>query len=284
VTASDSPLRGIRLVALDLDGTLLPSSKVLTGRAKSVVRDVRAAGIEVTLATGKGWNHTRRYAEELGIEVHVVALEGGYVSQAGPGPGVVLSRRTLTRETLRRAHDAVADLDVGYFYCHDRWRTRAHASLERWLPQLRIWDPHVDLVAGGPADEAQEHDAFGLHLIGLPGPARAARDRLVAADLPEVDVFHAEFWDGHDQVHVRPAGVAKHAALRLVLDHLGVHESELLAAGDWLNDIGMMRMAGVAIAPSNAIGPVRAEADHVLPHSCEEDAVAAFLESALSRL
>ena len=60
MTIERSPLDGIRLVALDLDGTLLPESKVLTPRATEVVAALGEAGIAVTLATGKGWNHCCR--------------------------------------------------------------------------------------------------------------------------------------------------------------------------------------------------------------------------------
>lgn len=279
-----SPLRGVRLCALDLDGTLLPSSKVLTGRAVAVVRDLRAAGIEVTLATGKGWNHTRRYAEELGIEVPVVALEGGLVAEPGAGEDASIHRRTLTAATLRAVHEATDRFDVGFFYCHDRWRTRAHRRLERWLPQIRIWDPHVDLTDEAPHDGADGHAAFGFTLIGPPSAVASAHESVTALGLPDVDLFRAEFWDGHDQLHVRPAGVDKRSGLSHVLSRLGIGASEMLACGDWWNDVGMLGMAGVAVAPANAVRGVRDAAHHVLPHTCEEDAVALFLEDALRRL
>ena len=64
-------------------GTLLPGSKRLTPRAVALVRGLQDAGIRVTLATGKGWNLTRRYAEELGLDTPVVALEGALVRTRG---------------------------------------------------------------------------------------------------------------------------------------------------------------------------------------------------------
>jgi len=274
-----SPLRGVRLVALDLDGTLLPSSKVLTDRAIGVLRDVRAAGIDVTLATGKGWNHTRRYAEELGLTAPLVALEGAYVARAD---GDALHRRTLSDATLRGVHDAVRGLDVGVFYCHDRWRTRVQRRLDGWLPQIAIWDPHLD-VYDEHGDDAG-HSAFVVHLIGRPDAVGAAHDRVAALALPDVEFFRAEFWDGHDQLHVRPAGVDKRSGLTHVLDHLGVAASELLAAGDWWNDVGMLRMAGVAVAPANAVGGARDVAHHVTERSCEDDGVVRFLADALRTL
>jgi Cof subfamily protein (haloacid dehalogenase superfamily) len=277
-----SPLRGVRLVALDLDGTLLPSSKALTGRAIGVLRDVRAAGIDVTLATGKGWNHTRRYADELGLTAPLVALEGALVASDA---GRAIHRRTLPAETVTAVHDAVAGLDVGFFYCHDRWRTRVHRRLESWLPQIRIWDPHVDVTDGAPhADDAPPHGAFVFHLIGRPAPVAEAKARIAALSLPDVDLFHGAFWDGHDQLHVRPAGVDKRTGLEHALAHLGVAPHEMLAAGDWWNDVGMLEMAGVAVAPANAVEGVRAAADHVLGGTCEDDAVVRFLADALERL
>jgi Cof subfamily protein (haloacid dehalogenase superfamily) len=284
-----SPLAGVRLVALDLDGTLLPSSKILTDRAVGVLADVRAAGIDVTLATGKGWNHTRRYAEELGLTAPLVALEGAYVARAAAAGraegGDALASRTLPASTLRAVHDAVRGVDVGFFYCHDRWRTQVHRRLESWLPQIRIWDPHVDVVdAPASGDDDAPHAAFVFHLIGRPAEIAEAKNRVAALGLPDVEFFHAEFWNGHDQLHVRPAGVEKRTGLTHVLEHLGVAPSQMLAAGDWWNDVGMLRMAGVAVAPANAVEGVRDVAHHVTEQSCEDDGVVRFLEDALRTL
>ena len=276
-----SPLSGVRLVALDLDGTLLPASKRLTDRTIGVVKDVRAAGIEVTLATGKGWNHTRRYADELGLTAPVVALEGALVSE--PGAPDAIHTRTLPTETVRAVHGALEGLDVGFFYCHDRHRTRLDQRIARWLPQVQVWDSQVDVVAGPPGGD-DGHSPFGFTLIGLPADVHAAKERVAAMALPEVDLFHAEFWDGHDQLHLRPAGVDKRSGLSHVLSRLGLGASDLLAAGDWWNDVTMLRMARVAVAPANAVSGVRDAVHHVLPHTCEEDAVARFLGQALATL
>lgn len=278
-----SPLRGVKLVALDLDGTLLPASKILTDRAVGVIRDVRAAGIEVTLATGKGWNHTRRYAEELGLTAPLVALEGSLVKRAaGRKP---LHSRLLTAATVHAVHEAVAGLDVGWFYCHDRGRTRAHRRLEQWLPQLLIWDPLVDLTDEPPHGvDAEPHDAYVLHFIGPPGPVAAARERVAALALGDIDLFHQDFWKGYEQLHVRPRGVDKAAGLAHVLEDLGVEPSQMLAAGDWWNDVGMLSMAGVSVVPANAVDGVKSAASHVLKGTCEDDAVVAFLEESLARL
>lgn len=278
---SESPLRGIRLVALDLDGTLLPASKRLTDRALGVVRDLGAAGIHVALATGKAWALTERYARELELHSAHVALEGALVAEARPeGPARTIHERTLDAALLRRLHDTVADLRLGLFVCTDRRLTRATSLLADRLDQLRVWDPEVVLIERWH-DETR---GFILHLVGPPEEVAEARRRVEALDLGHVELFHAEFWDGYDQLQVRPHGIGKHHGVRHVLDHLGLAAEHLLAAGDWWNDVEMLRMARVSLAPSNAIADVRAAATHVVPGTSEDDAVIRFLEEALGRL
>ncbi|MEW6750527.1 MAG: HAD family hydrolase [Candidatus Latescibacterota bacterium] len=282
---SGSPLAGIRLVVLDLDGTLLPSSKRLTDRARRVVGDLGAAGIAVSLATGKGWNLTDAYAAELGLETPQVALEGALVAHPGfhrdPG-GTPLHRATLSVEELRRLAAAIHGLDLGFFFCTDHWRIRAHPCMAEHLQQVQIWDPVVEFAAAVLDGEARE--AFVLHLVGRREPVTEARRRIEALGLAGAETIHWEFWKGLDQLQVRRAGTGKHTGVAHVLRALQLGPGEVLACGDWLNDVEMLRAARVAVAPADSAPEVRALAHHVLPETCEEDAVPRFLESALAGL
>ncbi len=276
-----SPLAGIRLVALDLDGTLLPATKKLTERARRVVPELRAAGIHVMLATGKGWSLTEGYACELGIDAPCIALEGALVSR--PGADTPLRRLTLGPGQRADVHDALDGLSVGYFFAHDGSRIFANRRMAGRIPEMSIWDPDVVLTDACLSDPSLGH-AHVLHLIGEPHEIDEAHARVAAVDLPGVDLFRIDFWDGLKQLQVRPLGVGKHRGLATVLEALDVPVTALLACGDWWNDVEMIAMAAVGVAPSNAVEGVRAAADHVLPGSCEDDAVIRFLEDALHAL
>ncbi|MCE9635231.1 MAG: HAD-IIB family hydrolase [Planctomycetes bacterium] len=285
---SSSPLEGVRLVALDLDGTLLPGSKVLTPRARDVVRGLGDAGIAVTLATGRGWTHTSRYANELGLTGPLVTFEGALVAARCEILGRrVLHHRSIHADLIRRVARAVEDLGLGWFVCMDDGaggRTVASHGLAHRATQIAIWDPVVEFVETDIEHAWLEADARGfiLHLVGPPNAIREAFRRMHEAAFDDVDCFRAEFWDGFDQLQIRPLGIGKHIGLAHVLDEMGLGPDQLLAAGDWHNDVEMLQMARVAVAPANAIAEVRAIADHVLSGTSEDDAVIRFLESALS--
>ncbi len=274
-----SPLGGIRVIAIDLDGTLLPASKRLTDRARRVIGELRAAGLHVTLATGRGWPHTQRYAQELGLTEPVVALEGALVARTS---GDAIHCATLPHATLRHVQSTTAGLDLGFFYCHSGRRTLADKRLEPFVEAIRIWDPDVDLIESLPADP--EHDPFVFHLVGPPDPIEDALARLADDLPPDVDLVHAPFWDGHHQLQVRPSGTSKEGGLEHVLRELGATKDELLACGDWWNDVEMLDMAAVAVVPGDAVDGVKERADYVLAETSEEDAVIAFLEDALKIL
>lgn len=308
---SASPLEGVRLVALDLDGTLLPSHKRISDRAKRVVRDLADAGITTVIATGRGWNSAAGYARELGLTGPIVTFEGALVAfAAGEAEEHVrsgaaaraaaaaprssgataalpahadtrrfLHHRTLSADHLRRAVHAIQDLHLGYFVCTDAGRiVTSRRVLEARLDQVAIWDQNVHFVDAWI--ETAER-GYILHFVGPPADVREARARIHALLLDDVETFHADFWDGYEQFQIRPRGIGKHVGLGHVLDHLGLTTEHLLAAGDWHNDLEMLRMARVAVAPGNAVDAIREIAGHVLEGTCDDDAVIAFLDEAL---
>jgi len=89
----------IRLVALDIDGTLLRSDKSLAPRTRAAVDAARARGVRVVLVTGRRYPSARRVAEELGGEVPLILHNGALVVDAGR----VLRCRALPRAAARDA-------------------------------------------------------------------------------------------------------------------------------------------------------------------------------------
>jgi hypothetical protein len=193
----------------------------------------------------------------------------------------VLRHRRLSAACVGGVLGGVEDLGLGWFLVTDRHRTVASESLRARVHEVAIWDPHIDFVG---ADHRVAEGGYILHLVGPPDAVRAAQERLPRLGLADVETFHGDFWGGWDQLQVRPSGIGKDVGLRHVLDHLGLGAEHVLAAGDWLNDVAMLRMARVAVAPANARPEVSALAHHRLTGTCDDDAVPRFLADALRDL
>jgi 5-amino-6-(5-phospho-D-ribitylamino)uracil phosphatase len=265
-------LRLPRLVALDLDGTLLPESKELTARSRATLRAMEELGTTIALATGKFLHLAARYGEELGLRTPLVALDGARVG--GSGCEVIESciPRDTAEEILARYADPRWDgfMDDGA----DHLVVRSDSDV---LPRiLALWadrTSHVrDLrgrLRGDPA------------ILALYGPRSemAAMADEIAPRYPALRVFlHDSIWTGTTRISLQPAGTSKGSGLRHLLDLLGLEPEDCMVFGDWHNDLHMFAVGGVNVAMANAVDEVKAAAGIVLDRTCEEDGVACFLE------
>jgi Cof subfamily protein (haloacid dehalogenase superfamily) len=263
-----------RLIALDLDGTLLPRSKILTERSRRAVRSARESGAEVVLATGKTFHLAARYAEELGLSGPVIALDGALVRD-WPSEETQASW-TVPPGRVRVALEALDGLDLRPFIADGGDRLVVHEDLEPWTGLLRVYAERIHVTSR--PESSLDGDP---HLLAFLGPERAAeegRRRLAKLDEDGLQVFFEAMPHRDVSLLSLSPRVDKGAALREVAAWMGVPREEVAAVGDWRNDVGMIEWAGTGLAMAGADPEVVAVADAVLPGSSEEDGVAAWLE------
>jgi len=267
-----------RIVAIDLDGTLLPATKRLTPRAREAVRAVRAAGVEVVLATGKTFHLAAGYAGELGLAGPLIALDGSLVRE-WPGGETIVSTGIpagRAREVLAR----IAAHDLRTFLTDGTDRFLIDAELGSWEGFLSAYSDRAT-PAAAPGDAAAG-DPFFVAALGAYD--EVLRGEVALRDFHEdgLRVFTAEFREpGVGLLVVKPR-THKGAALSFVAERLGIPREETAAIGDWRNDVEMIEWAGVGVAMADAHPEVLAVADVVLPDDCESDGVARWLEEILS--
>jgi hydroxymethylpyrimidine pyrophosphatase-like HAD family hydrolase len=254
-----------RLVATDLDGTLLDDEGRLSGRSEDVLRRLQESGVRVVIVTAR----PLRWMDELWARV------GG-----GRGVGIVSngaitydieSREVLDLhgisaevglpmvETIREAAPGTAfALECLGGYRHEP----AYVDLHPTPPDMRVadlaelWDePAVKLLA--------------QHLTLDPDDFRA---RVIDA----VGTAATPTWTIDGLMEISAVGVTKGGALAALCERLGVAADEVVAFGDMPNDIPMLTWAGTSYAVANGHESVLAAADHVAPRN-SEDGVAATL-------
>ena len=254
-----------KLIALDLDGTLLDSSLRLSDANAEALRQAIAAGVQVVLATSRWYGLAKRTADRLGISTPLICSNGAIVKR--PADGQELLHLYVDRE-LAREVTALGD-DSGW----EMFTTVGDATYMRMRPgvipemlpaglqvaerqseRLDEGDPTCVLVFGEPAVNEIE----ARFLPGYNDRARFSVNRPVG--LPHYVVLtHSE--------------ADKAGALDLVCRELGVAPGETMAMGDSESDIGMLRYAGLGIAMGNAPDCVKREALHIAP-SNDADGVA----------
>ncbi len=259
------------LVALDVDGTTLHHSGLLSDPVRAAIADVAAAGHHVVLATGRSVVATVPVLEELGLTSGYAvcsngavtlridpALDQGYelvdVVTFDPRPAL-----TLLHEEWPDAVVAVEELGVGF-------KLSAPFPEGELQGVLRVV-PWEDLVAEPVtrvtfrSPNGTSEDFVGLtERIGLHGVSYAVG-------------FTA--W-----LDLTPEGVSKGAALELVRRHLGIEPAYTVAVGDQRNDIEMLRWAARGIAMGNAPDAVQDVADEVTG-SVDDDGLVPVLRSLL---
>jgi Cof subfamily protein (haloacid dehalogenase superfamily) len=259
----------IRLVALDLDGTLVGDDLILRPRVREAVAAAQAQGVAVSIVTGRMFAAARPFARELAIGGPIVCYQGAAIFDASTGATLreTTVKPDVTRDTLQWAHDhgvhaqCYAD-DTLYVEQINRFSQR-YTALARVepvvVPSLRAAfaeRPTIKIVLVDDAERADRHLAALRELLG----ARAYLTR-----------SHVDF------VEVVDPAVNKGEALAFVAQRHGVSLDETLAVGDAWNDVPLLDAAAVGVAMGSAPPELRAHADLVVA-DVEHDGVAEALE------
>lgn len=264
-----------KLVATDMDGTLVRSDETVSDYSLRVLRKIHEAGVAVVGVTGRGARLVELCRRDLPIADMFVLAQGGYVlDQRDPDAPRVLRRAQIAgadlAEALRRIEAEVGRLSV-LVEAHDE-------------PRMPLWgDPHVVW----PWPEWIPYDR-GEALSGPAYKGFARAEHLTADELLTVAraLVPAELatltQSGLGYIELTAPGVDKASGLAVVAAELGITAADVCVFGDMPNDVPMFEWAGWRrVAVANAHPSVLALADEVTG-SNDADGVAAWLEALLS--
>jgi Cof subfamily protein (haloacid dehalogenase superfamily) len=270
----------IRLLALDIDGTLLTSERVVSPRTRAALAAARTAGVKLLLVTGRRLPSARRIARDLGGDVPLVlhngalVLEGDELLRACPLPRAVARRATelglaLGAEPvlhcgLRGEGRVVVRTQARHSRLVRYYLERAGPDVEEvadLLVALEGEDP-IQVMFGGPREEVES--LRGALERRLRDQARVERSVYPANDLAILEVLERT--------------VGKADAVAFLQERWGISAGETLAIGDNWNDREMIVRAGLGFVMGNADPELRRLGPSVLP-SNDEDGVALAVET-----
>lgn len=271
-----APTSPIRLIAIDIDGTLLNPQNEMTPRVEKAIRGVLAQDIQIVLATGKSRNAALPFIEKLGILSAGIFLQGLILNDV---QGKVLHQQTLDTNLLLRALTILEDRGFqAILYSGTRILVR-HRSPETDAALIPFHEPAPEAI--GPLQNvAGVLPINKLLIVGEPQAVTALRWQLGHVVSSAGRLMQAG-WP--NMLELLPSGASKGAMLARLLADLEIPPSAVMAIGDAENDIEMIRLAGIGVAMGNASAPVK-EAARWVTASNDEDGVAVALEKYIPSL
>lgn len=286
----------VKLVATDIDGTILSYAQSVTGevstRTVQVLRAVREAGVAVVLVTGRPVRGLRKLSSDLGLLGPVIASNGAVTYDLAADRPV--SAQPLAGPTVFEVKDLIAELDPSTTFAAETLET---LHLEESFARGSLWfDRKRRRAAGirdeelrwGPLDETLERSsprpqAAVPSVLKLLAKTHAMPAEKFTAEAQGrvghmVTVTHSA--PGVSLLEISSKGVNKAQALSRFAESLGIAAEETIAFGDMPNDVEMLQWAGTSWAVGSAHPMARSAADR-LTSSCDEDGVAEVLEQLL---
>jgi len=273
-TSGDRVQPPIRLLAIDLDGTLVGGDLVIRPRVAAAVAAAQARGVLVVIATGRMYRSTLRFARALDLRAPLICYQGAYVREMphGDHPAPAPLRHVMMAANVARAAirwSQARGLDP-HINVDDRLvMERGDGSAADYERRSGIDAEFVpDLVAAvrGPVTKV-----LAVGLAGVPERVLAAA-RAEFAGRAEVTVSHPEY------LEFTSPGVTKGQALRWLAGRLRIPLAATMAVGDHYNDLEMLAVAGHGVAMADAPAEVRAAARHVTA-SVADEGVATAIEA-----
>ncbi len=267
----------IRLIALDLDGTLLNSQKDLSRRNEKALMKCVEKGIYVVPCTGRIWNGMPDFIRQFPGIRYAITVNGAMVEDVEKHQ--VLSEEKMhwvqAKEILELARDFATMYDV-YVDGQGIGELRFMENMDRYglSPELQkmirrtrkaVEDLPSEVARLGRPVEKVNYFFYDSEERGRARKALLARgDVVVSSSFP-------------NNLEINAPGATKGGALLRLAAYLGIDPKQTMGFGDGENDMTLIQEAGIGVAMGNAVDALKAKADYVTGNN-DEDGVAAALE------
>jgi len=257
-----SPKSGsIRLLAIDIDGTLLNPQFQISEQDLSTVRRAQAAGIEVVLVTGRRHTFALPIAQQLGFDLWLISSNGAVTRSLS---GETFHRDVMPRQTCRELCAAMQAFRGNTVLTFDKETRGAivlehlndlNASIRRWLEKNMAYIAFVV-----PIENALVIDPVQAMFCGSMARMRDALAALQASGMGNrVTILRTEYPDRDlSMIDVLNAGCSKGHALERWAAHRGFRREQVMAIGDNHNDVEMLEFAGHPVIMGNACAELHA--------------------------
>lgn len=247
----------IKLIALDLDNTLLEKDLTIADKTLSLLQECAAKGITIVIATGRLFYSAEKYAKQIGPETKVLCYNGCLVSEAD---GTPIFSTSLTPEIMRKVANFAKERGLySQFY-------KDHEILVEKVTDGTTIDPDL---ANTTAIEVGNYDTYEFTpspkamIVAKPEDVPMYQDELKTVIGDETYIAQSQPY----LIEIMPKDINKAHSLELLCQRLGITKDEVMACGDNTNDAEMVIWSGLGVAMANAVDSLKEVAEYV----CSEE-------------
>jgi Cof subfamily protein (haloacid dehalogenase superfamily) len=271
-----------KLLALDVDGTLLRRDGTIHPGDRDAITRLRASGVPITIVTGRLYSGTSGVARSIQITGPIACVDGSHIVDLDDDTSLfcqtIMGDDAASLRDVIERHPSASFLFANDNIVHD-------VSGEPFAPYVRTWSPNIAVV-----DRVTDHPywAHERGVVAVVSVGQSAHIDAAALELRE-RLDHAAFvisfpigrMEGMAAMVIRAKGPTKGTAIGWLADYYGCNPAQVVAVGDWLNDVPMFQAAGRSFVMGQAPAHVKAEAtDQLVADGHEGGGIAEAIERA----
>lgn len=275
----------IKLIAIDLDGTLLHSDRTLSRENIEAIRKAKAAGVQVVLCTGRPLLAMNYLLDEIDLRDEgdlAITYNGGLIQKTQSGE--IVHQITLNREECKEVYELGQNLhlpvnfiDLNYIY---------EPPYPKGAESIYMADRRKDTNKIGlqfkEVDIQNLPEPFFINKIVMSRPAEE-----LDAKIPKIPSYYHEKFNIYKSqdfiLEVLPLSVDKGSAMRFIGEALGFEKHQIMGLGDQENDLSLVESAGFGVAMANAIPAVKEVADYITTSNNENGVAHAIHKFVLNK-
>jgi Cof subfamily protein (haloacid dehalogenase superfamily) len=271
-------LRRIKIIAADLDGTLLTNYAEISDKTKYLIKELKKKDVLFTFASGRLHCALTSYAEELGLNIPLISLDGSIIKNHQDGN--VLYESFVPARYVRKALIYSEQFLLNIALCHadSIYYTERNAIIPQMMEKF-----------GARYEEVPKYNGLVNNTLEITIASdykdniKYVRDRM---HFPHTFGLNISYFKSHSHngiyyLEIRKKSTNKGKALKILLRNLGIRQSETAVIGDWYNDISLFLPGVLKVTLNNSLPELKRMADVEISKNNDDDGAAEFLEMVL---
>jgi Cof subfamily protein (haloacid dehalogenase superfamily) len=271
-------LRKIKIIAADLDGTLLSNKGEISDRAKFLIKELKKKGVLFTFASGRLHSALITYADQIDLKIPMISLDGCLIKNNGDKNAYydsVVPQRYV-KKALKYSEQFL--LNIALCHADSIYYTERNSIIPQLMEKF-----------GAKYEEVPEYNGLTNNTLEITIASdykdniKYVRDKMCFPYTYGLSIsyFKSHSYEGIYYLEIRKKGTNKGKALKILLNSMGIRQSETAVIGDWYNDISMFLPKVLKVTLSNSLPELKRMADVEIQKDNNNDGAADFLEMVL---